>query len=365
MLTETNAGDIVPVPLIVKWPAGQQAPRGLDDRNVQTIDILPTIADAVGLTLPIDVDGVSALGRGRVDDGKRVYFSQATKVRYFSSDETWHLVLEAARRQRAIFGADRWPSPRLAGFEHLVGQPIEGLTVEGEAGIRPKIARPLAFENIDPTSPTLPVQVVGTIEPPSRPPPGALGVAVAINGTIAATSQTRPGSGQWFALVPPSALRPGPNAVSVYLLDPAHPDWLLAPRTPDGPRVSNLMLPEATAWGVRQEGLYRLEGDASHPFRWTDGKASIDVPIDPAHQPTELSIAAAVTGSSVGRLRVLVDGCEALTTEAPDGWSERVALGRCAPPGYWAHVEILSGTHVTGHGDRRELGIALSRLTLD
>ena len=51
--------DIAPVPLFVKLP-GQHA-GAVSDRNVQTIDIVPTIADAIDANLPWRPDGVSAL----------------------------------------------------------------------------------------------------------------------------------------------------------------------------------------------------------------------------------------------------------------------------------------------------------------
>ena len=45
-------------PLIVKAP-GQTDAR-IDDSNMQTIDIVPTIADLVGVDIPWDVDGLAA-----------------------------------------------------------------------------------------------------------------------------------------------------------------------------------------------------------------------------------------------------------------------------------------------------------------
>lgn len=49
-VTPTNAADIMPIPLIIKAPGG---PRGLvSDRNVQSIDVLPTIADLLDVDIP-------------------------------------------------------------------------------------------------------------------------------------------------------------------------------------------------------------------------------------------------------------------------------------------------------------------------
>ena len=52
-----NLADIAGVPLFVKYP-GQSRGR-IDDRDAKTIDIVPTIADVLGVTIPWHVDGVS------------------------------------------------------------------------------------------------------------------------------------------------------------------------------------------------------------------------------------------------------------------------------------------------------------------
>ena len=59
-VTPENVEDIAPVPLFIKTP-GQRAGR-VSTRPTQTIDVLPTIADELGVTLPWRVDGRSAAG---------------------------------------------------------------------------------------------------------------------------------------------------------------------------------------------------------------------------------------------------------------------------------------------------------------
>jgi hypothetical protein len=77
-------GDALPEvlwsPLIVKSP-GQTQPR-VDDTNLQTIDILPTIADLIGVELPWEVDGLAAGSEAQRDRG-------ATKLlrRFASGDD--------------------------------------------------------------------------------------------------------------------------------------------------------------------------------------------------------------------------------------------------------------------------------------
>ena len=55
--------DMLPVPLFIKAP-GQRQGRTVADAHLQTIDILPTIADLLGVEIPWRVDGHSGLGPG-------------------------------------------------------------------------------------------------------------------------------------------------------------------------------------------------------------------------------------------------------------------------------------------------------------
>ena len=54
---------VLPIPLFVKYP-GQTTPT-VDERDAQSIDLLPTIADTLGLTLP---DEWTFDGRSLLDD---------------------------------------------------------------------------------------------------------------------------------------------------------------------------------------------------------------------------------------------------------------------------------------------------------
>ncbi len=60
--------DMAWVPLLIKAP-GQTEGR-VDDRNAQTIDVVPTMADLLGIDIPWEVDGVSLAGEPRSTDRK-------------------------------------------------------------------------------------------------------------------------------------------------------------------------------------------------------------------------------------------------------------------------------------------------------
>ena len=60
MATEANFQDILSVPLIIKAP--YQKKGQVSDRYVETIDIVPTIADILEVRVPWPTDGMSAMG---------------------------------------------------------------------------------------------------------------------------------------------------------------------------------------------------------------------------------------------------------------------------------------------------------------
>src|SRR6185295_15509980 len=59
MVTPGNLADIMAIPLFIKAPG--QAMGNISDRAAQSIDVLPTIADILGIKLPMPVDGRSLL----------------------------------------------------------------------------------------------------------------------------------------------------------------------------------------------------------------------------------------------------------------------------------------------------------------
>ena len=58
-VTSSNHADLMAVPLLVKTPYQKEG--FVSDRNVETVDIVPTIAQVLGIDLPMRVDGRSAL----------------------------------------------------------------------------------------------------------------------------------------------------------------------------------------------------------------------------------------------------------------------------------------------------------------
>ena len=368
-ITDTNAGDIVPIPLIVKLPFDRPGPaRGtIDDRNVESVDILPTVAAALGIDLPWPVDGISALGPAGSRHDKRVYVDDAKEVRRFEVADIAARRAAALDRRFKLLGAGEWPVPSVPGLESLVGRSVGSLPVRApEGGLRLHVDRPLALKRVDLDARALPVQVAGRIEPVARVNREPISLAVALNGTIVATTRTWRGQAGWSAMLPPDQLRDGENDVAVFLADAAAPDRLM--RLPVAARRSpidvNLLFAGYGEWGVEVEGMYRSEKSARGRFRWTNGSAVVRIPLEKGVQPAELQVELRSGGHRGNELRILVGECPVVTETLSGGpWSTSVSLERCRPFGDSMAIRILSGTHKPER-DPRQLGIALTRLSV-
>jgi hypothetical protein len=191
-----NVQDIAPVPFFLKAPG--QRRRRISDRPLQTIDVLPTIADIVGVELPWRVDGRSALEPPR--PRRRTIVAKKFKHTYLVDTPGYERAKRAAlRRKLRLFGDGIYrfgPRPDLLGRRVPPG------------GRRISVDRGSGF---------VPAHVAGTI--PGGRPGGGRTVAVAVNGRIAATGVTFTLAGaageQYSLMVPERAFRPGVNRVEL------------------------------------------------------------------------------------------------------------------------------------------------------
>jgi hypothetical protein len=186
-LSERNLQDIAYVPLFVKLPHQQ---RGRIERAAaRTIDILPTIAKAVGVRIPWRVDGHSLLG-DRAPERNVVLIKDRGRHFVVPVAELEARRERALRRQIGLFGSGE-PLARLYGIgpdRGLLGRPVRRL------GLVPAHAK---LDDLD-RSRYL-VQVSGTVAAPIHD------VAVAAGGTVVAVVPAV--DGRFWALVPRSALR--------------------------------------------------------------------------------------------------------------------------------------------------------------
>ncbi|HXE79974.1 MAG TPA: sulfatase-like hydrolase/transferase, partial [Vicinamibacterales bacterium] len=367
-VTDANAGDIISVPLIVKLPRGRYDDRRgiVDDRLVAGIDVLPTIADGLGITLPWPVDGRSALGPERRQSA-RVWVRDEERMREYNADQLAAIRAEALSRKTARFGDTASPDARPPGLERLSGTMVTSHTIlPSSGGMRVHVDRPYALGRVDLNGPALPVQITGRIEPAASANGDPLALAIAVNGVIAATTQTWRGQAGWMALLPPDVLRDGRNELDVFAVDRTSGLRLVRlPRTTPDPRGINLLFAGFADWGVELDGLYEHERSGRTRFRWTNGAASIAIPLPDGIVPKSVELDVRSTGPKWKRIRVLVDECEAASeTVGPGAASLELPLDRCPRPRDRMHLRIVSETHRLER-DTRQLGVALTRAAIE
>lgn len=212
--TPTNLQDLAFVPLFVKRP-GQEAGEVIA-RHVRTIDILPTIADALGVDMPWRIDGRSAFTAG----------TPVTRVRVgrLAGDYTTLLRRRgrALARQVRLFGSGTW-GPRLFGLgaeRRLLGRSVRALAVAdgADAAVTVDPATSRLLRSLPRRSALLPSPLTGTVSGNDAAPRELL--AIAVNGRIASVARTFQfaGATRFSGLAPESAFKAGANAVTVYLV---------------------------------------------------------------------------------------------------------------------------------------------------
>jgi hypothetical protein len=194
-VSAANIGVIAPVPFFVKLP-GQREGR-VDDGAVRTIDVLPTIAEAVGVRLPWKADGVPA-GEREVDPAAPIDVSHTGEP--VLTEALGSVLAKRRARERAETRVLRGgvyaigPRPELIGRRVATGAGTHRVTADLDA-------------------PVLPSFVSGRADGLQHDAE----LAVAVNGRVEATTRVYRDGGRslYAALVPPSSLRQGPNEIAV------------------------------------------------------------------------------------------------------------------------------------------------------
>ncbi len=210
-LTAGNLPEIAPVPFIVKYP-GQREGR-VSDRAVRTVDVLPTIAKAAGVSVPWKTDGMPADRRSASPS------SPVDVTRAGGPGQTQSLVrVLAARKERDAYEARllRHGLFAIGPRPDLVGRRVD--VAPSATGVSATIDGAREYRDLAAGAPVVPVLVAGA----AQGLPADTVVAVAVNGRIESTTKLLPRGGrlQYAALVRPSSLRPGLNRLTVLAVRP-------------------------------------------------------------------------------------------------------------------------------------------------
>ena len=226
VVQESNFQDIMPVPLFIKTPAQREGV--INDLSVETVDILPTIADLLDINLPWPIDGRSAFDGSVPERTHRTIIRSSTRHERlrFETQALEQARLKSLERKLALFGSGKTKPNGLlhpyAELSRLIHQQVSEIGIHGEAPVRVSIDQAGLFTMVDPASRFIPTHITGRVHGSENASP-PLQLAVAVNGSIKAI--TRPWSfpvkgemGRWSVIVDETVFRPGHNDVQVFLV---------------------------------------------------------------------------------------------------------------------------------------------------
>ena len=210
LLEPETAGQLAYVPLFVKSPG--QTSGTVSDKPVQTIDVVPTIADELDLSQTwSDIQGVSA----DAGDGTQIRHIRSL---YFAPDarELRAAVAEKYRVFHRSSGSIDPYSLAPCGLEWLIGTKAgDSDTLDSTAIV--DIDDRSDIESASPTDLVFPALVSGSVTGAGRHPL----VALAVNGRVASITRASGKAGHastFHALLPPRAMAAPPNEVAAYIV---------------------------------------------------------------------------------------------------------------------------------------------------
>jgi len=213
----TNLADLAFPLMLIKRP-GQREGETVDG-HVETIDLVPTIAEIAGVPLPWEVDGRS-LSDERPGPGHVQVLGKDALVTA-PVDDLVRARDALVERQVGLFGEGEG-EPGIFGIgphPELIGQRVAAAKRGAPADLEATLADEVRslLRDLPRDSFRVPSPVYGTLEGDRAD--DRLPFAVAVNGRIAAVSWTDGrGSAMFSALLPEEAFRPGRNRVEVFLI---------------------------------------------------------------------------------------------------------------------------------------------------
>ena len=228
-----NYQDIMPIPLFVKGP-GQRGGR-IDDRNVESIDILPTIADILGIKLPWPIDGTSAWNPSLPERREKLISNPESPEEVFKFDAGFPAKYSALEEKLALFGSGTRPDGlfKIGPFRDLIGKPITEVDLAGETAVEVDLDQPSSlFKGFTPGSDFVPALISGEVRERGSVSPPRLHLAIVVNGIIQAVTRTFDekkfgptpalsrtlGVAGFDAMVPETAFQAGDNEVQVLVV---------------------------------------------------------------------------------------------------------------------------------------------------
>lgn len=357
------------VPLLIKPPRQQSGT--IDDSNVETVDVLPTILGVLGAVAPESLDGDDLFAPGRTARETKVFARVGAGETALVDASLLESLAEAVRWKVDLIGGDGSPfAPETAGrYGALVGRPVSDFHVREGSGTSVSVDVPALLASVDPGGHFMPSHVSGSLRHDDAADRPAL--AVALNGVIRSVTRpfAEPVAGRpdsWAVLIDPGHFEPGYNHLAVLVVTD-RPDGSVvlesAWETPADQALGENLLVDGVAWLHRAtaSGFHDLESSGRTSFRWTDGAARIHMPVEAGREPSTLVVEIPMARPDT-HLRISANHCTLADGEISTPWSEQFAIGECVAGTAELTVAITSDTFVPQGDDSRTLGVAVSRI---
>lgn len=221
-LATAEIPDIVWTPLFVKYPA--QATGRIDDRPARTVDVLPTVAQVLGVEVPWAVDGTSLLGAPATERTVSVFHWPFDRIQP-GAGSLYNTVDRATgfARVLAATAVDGRGDPalrlyRTGPYGDMVGRATTGLLAQTRGTVVASVAGDASrYDDVRPTARRAPWLAISGQVSPNR---GGVDLAIAVNGTVVAVTRSVAlaygAKATWSASLPPQAFGAGTNDVQVY-----------------------------------------------------------------------------------------------------------------------------------------------------
>ena len=190
-ISDANYQDILAVPLFLKLPKSTKV--AIIDHSVESVDILPTVADALGIKLHFQTDGFSAL-RDRTKHRSKI----RVRKTIFSNDKEWRefdseiLNSGSLARKIAVFGTgspNHILEPTMV--PELLKMRAADPSFQNNNDVAIELKNPKSFENVDLKSGFIPVFIAGRVLFPFTPK-GPILLGVWINDRFCGITSTFP-----------------------------------------------------------------------------------------------------------------------------------------------------------------------------
>ena len=361
--------EMAAVPLFVKAPG--QRTGAVDDRNVQSVDIMPIVSGLLGVPLTWETDGRRPDAAGAEPATKTIHHTGARNRLVVDAEWLARSRDAAVARKAQLFGEHPGWRAHASTRPDLIGQPVDALDVVDGPFLATVDGGAARLRAVSSTSPVIPALLSGRVRD-GRGQPVDADVAIAVGGVIGAVTTTfRPeiaARGTWIALVNPRDLVEARGDVQVLVL-PRDRSAPLHRAYSSNARPEHLNLASNGArefWSVTQTGFYAREG-APVAFRWTSGEGVLVVPLEPDRTPRSLRLGLFGVRPGGTDLAVSINDCTLYSGVVSAGpWYRTFPLRACPASTLQqpeARIVVRSSTW-TPNGESRTLGVAVETVNL-